>query len=119
MWVSLHAYTFRIDPTFSMFSFAVCVSALLEHSFHSGSSQIHLAGLLLVLSVSSLAFMGGSPKLPQDVLALTGHWLYRGLGVIPIFLSEISPPAFRSTFPGVGYQLGNMVSSASAQIEAS
>lgn len=39
-------------------------------------------------------------------------------GVIPILLSEISPPAFRSTFPGVAYQLGNMVSSASAQIEA-
>ncbi|KAJ2975624.1 hypothetical protein NUW54_g11701 [Trametes sanguinea] len=40
-------------------------------------------------------------------------------GVIPIQLAEISPPAFRATFPGVAYQLGNMVSSASAQIEAS
>lgn len=40
------------------------------------------------------------------------------LGIVPIFLSEISPPAFRSTFAGVAYQLGSMVSSASAQIEA-
>ncbi|KAJ7500606.1 MFS general substrate transporter [Mycena galericulata] len=39
-------------------------------------------------------------------------------GVIPIHLSEMAPPAFRATFPGVAYQLGNMVSSASAQIEA-
>jgi SHS family lactate transporter-like MFS transporter len=39
-------------------------------------------------------------------------------GVIPIQLSEMSPPAFRATFPGVAYQVGNMVSSASAQIEA-
>ncbi|KAF9049224.1 carboxylic acid transporter protein [Hymenopellis radicata] len=39
-------------------------------------------------------------------------------GVIPIQLAEMSPPAFRATFPGVAYQLGNMVSSASAQIEA-
>jgi SHS family lactate transporter-like MFS transporter len=39
-------------------------------------------------------------------------------GVIPVFLSEISPPAFRATFPGVAYQIGNMISSASAQIEA-
>jgi len=38
-------------------------------------------------------------------------------GVIPIHLAEMSPPAFRATFPGVAYQLGNMVSSASAQIE--
>ncbi|PPQ70216.1 hypothetical protein CVT26_014473 [Gymnopilus dilepis] len=39
-------------------------------------------------------------------------------GVIPIQLSEMSPPAFRATFPGVAYQVGNMVSSASAQIES-
>ncbi|KAG9308909.1 carboxylic acid transporter protein [Chiua virens] len=39
-------------------------------------------------------------------------------GVIPIQLAELSPPAFRATFPGVAYQLGNMVSSASSQIEA-
>ncbi|KAJ4000159.1 carboxylic acid transporter [Lentinula boryana] len=39
-------------------------------------------------------------------------------GVIPIQLAEMSPPAFRATFPGVAYQLGNMVSSASAQIES-
>ena len=32
-------------------------------------------------------------------------------------LSEISPPGFRSTLPGVAYQLGNMISSVSAQIE--
>ncbi|PPQ89293.1 hypothetical protein CVT25_000918 [Psilocybe cyanescens] len=41
-----------------------------------------------------------------------------GLGVIPIQLAEMSPPAFRATFPGVAYQIGNMISSASAQIEA-
>jgi SHS family lactate transporter-like MFS transporter len=39
-------------------------------------------------------------------------------GVIPIQLAEMSPPAFRATFPGVAYQLGNMVSSAASQIEA-
>ncbi|KAL7963465.1 MFS general substrate transporter [Trichoderma compactum] len=37
-------------------------------------------------------------------------------GVIPIHLNELSPPAFRSSFPGVTYQLGNMISSPSAQI---
>ncbi|KAF8151313.1 carboxylic acid transporter protein [Crassisporium funariophilum] len=39
-------------------------------------------------------------------------------GVVPIQLAEMSPPAFRATFPGVAYQIGNMVSAASAQIEA-
>ncbi|EJD45690.1 MFS general substrate transporter [Auricularia subglabra TFB-10046 SS5] len=46
-------------------------------------------------------------------VGVQGAW-----GVIPIALAELSPPAFRATFPGVAYQLGNMVSSASAQIEA-
>ncbi|CAH7666751.1 MFS transporter [Phakopsora pachyrhizi] len=38
--------------------------------------------------------------------------------VIPIYLSEIAPPAFRGIFTGLSYQLGNMISSASSQIEA-
>ncbi|KAI1098398.1 carboxylic acid transport protein [Jackrogersella minutella] len=37
-------------------------------------------------------------------------------GVVPIHLNELSPPAYRSTFPGLAYQLGNMVSSPAAQI---
>ncbi|KAI1463249.1 MFS general substrate transporter [Daldinia caldariorum] len=37
-------------------------------------------------------------------------------GVIPIHLNELSPPAYRSTFPGLAYQLGNLVSSPAAQI---
>jgi len=40
------------------------------------------------------------------------------IGVTPIFLAELSPPSFRALFPGLTYQLGNAVSSASAQIEA-
>ncbi|THU85283.1 carboxylic acid transporter protein [Dendrothele bispora CBS 962.96] len=39
-------------------------------------------------------------------------------GIMPIHLSEISPPAFRASFAGIAYQIGAMVSSASAQIEA-
>ncbi|KAI9924933.1 hypothetical protein ASPWEDRAFT_118818 [Aspergillus wentii DTO 134E9] len=42
---------------------------------------------------------------------IQGAW-----GVIPIHLNELSPPAFRSSFPGMTYQLGNMISSPSAQI---
>jgi MFS family permease len=37
-------------------------------------------------------------------------------GVIPIHLNELAPPAYRSTFPGLTYQIGNMISSPSAQI---
>ncbi|KAI5452287.1 hypothetical protein NCC49_000851 [Naganishia albida] len=39
-------------------------------------------------------------------------------GVIPIYLAECSPASFRASFGGIAYQLGNMISSAAAQIEA-
>ncbi|CAM0139881.1 Carboxylic acid transporter [Umbelopsis sp. WA50703] len=39
-------------------------------------------------------------------------------GVIPAHLTELSPPAFRGIMPGLAYQLGNLVSAASSQIEA-
>ncbi|BFZ60046.1 hypothetical protein YB2330_001068 [Saitoella coloradoensis] len=37
-------------------------------------------------------------------------------GVVPVHLAELSPPAFRAAFPGITYQLGNMISSPAAQI---
>ncbi|ODQ51814.1 MFS general substrate transporter [Saitoella complicata NRRL Y-17804] len=40
-------------------------------------------------------------------------------GVIPVHLAELSPPAFRAAFPGITYQLGNMISSPAAQILSS
>jgi SHS family lactate transporter-like MFS transporter len=39
-------------------------------------------------------------------------------GPIPIHLSELSPPALRTTAVGLTYQLGNLASSAAATIQA-
>ncbi|CAG8578206.1 22243_t:CDS:2 [Cetraspora pellucida] len=39
-------------------------------------------------------------------------------GVVPAYLNELSPPAFRGTFPGLTYQLGNLIAASAAQIEA-
>lgn len=39
-------------------------------------------------------------------------------GVVPIHLQELAPPQFRSSFPGIAYQLGNMVSAPAAQISS-
>ncbi|KAJ5602029.1 hypothetical protein N7510_011563 [Penicillium lagena] len=43
-------------------------------------------------------------------------WAQAAFGVIPIHLNELAPPQFRSSFPGLTYQLGNMISSPSTQI---
>jgi MFS transporter, SHS family, lactate transporter len=39
-------------------------------------------------------------------------------GVIPAHLNELSPPGARGTFPGLTYQLGNLVSAGIPQLEA-
>ncbi|KAI9301176.1 major facilitator superfamily domain-containing protein [Cunninghamella echinulata] len=41
-----------------------------------------------------------------------------GWGCVPAYLNEISPPGFRGLMPGLAYQLGNLISAASSQIEA-
>ncbi|CAH0019756.1 unnamed protein product [Clonostachys rhizophaga] len=60
--------------------------------------------------------------LPKDEASLSASGFFMQFfvqgawGVIPIHLNELSPQAFRSSFPGVTYQIGNMISSPSAQI---
>ncbi|CAK9441201.1 uncharacterized protein LODBEIA_P50700 [Lodderomyces beijingensis] len=44
---------------------------------------------------------------------IQGSW-----AVVPIHLSELSPPQYKAFVAGVSYQLGNLISSASATIEA-
>jgi len=46
-------------------------------------------------------------------ICVQGAW-----GVIPAHLNELSPAEIRGTFPGVTYQLGNLLSSANATIQS-
>ncbi|KAG1785617.1 carboxylic acid transporter protein [Suillus plorans] len=72
-----------------------------------------LVGVFIPLWVLPSSFSALSAGAFCIQVGVQGAW-----GVIPIQLAEMSPPAFRATFPGVVYQLGNMVAAASAQIEA-
>ncbi|EIM81380.1 MFS general substrate transporter [Stereum hirsutum FP-91666 SS1] len=72
-----------------------------------------LIGAFIPLWIIPSSFSGLAAGAFCIQFGVQGAW-----GVIPIQLAEMSPPGFRATFPGVAYQLGNMVSSASAQIEA-
>jgi SHS family lactate transporter-like MFS transporter len=46
-------------------------------------------------------------------ISVQGAW-----GVIPVHLNELSPDDVRGTFPGFAYQLGNLLASANATIQA-
>lgn len=62
------------------------------------------------------AFSGGGAGINASVFFLqlfVGCW-----GIVPIHLSELTPPALRTSLVGVAYQLGNLASAASSTIEA-
>ena len=46
-------------------------------------------------------------------VAVQGAW-----GVIPVHLNELSPDDARGTFPGFVYQLGNLIASVNATLQA-
>ncbi len=46
-------------------------------------------------------------------ISVQGAW-----GVVPVHLNELSPDAARGTFPGFAYQLGNLIASGNAVIQA-
>jgi SHS family lactate transporter-like MFS transporter len=45
-------------------------------------------------------------------VCVQGAW-----GIIPVHLNELSPPEIRATFPGVVYQLGNLLASSNLTIQ--
>ena len=60
---------------------------------------------------------------PNTALLLAGgfsiQFMVQGAwGVVPVHLNELSPPAFRGTFPGLAYQLGNFAAAYAAQQQA-
>jgi SHS family lactate transporter-like MFS transporter len=67
--------------------------------------------------------------LPLWAFSTTALWLAVGAfimqvmvqgawGVIPVHLNELSPDEARGTFPGFTYQLGNLIASVNARLQA-
>jgi MFS transporter, SHS family, lactate transporter len=77
---------------------------------------IILAALLALPVIPFWAF--GSTPLILGVgaflmqVSVQGAW-----GIIPVHLNELSPPEIRATFPGVVYQLGNLIASRNLPIQ--
>ena len=70
-----------------------------------GGALLYPYGFVHTKSIMAAAFF--------EQFMVQGAW-----GVIPIHLMELSPGAFRTFVVGTSYQLGNLVSSASATIES-
>jgi len=73
---------------------------------------LSLAVLPLWAFASSAIWLAVGAFLMQ--VMVQGAW-----GVIPVHLNELSPDDARGTFPGFVYQLGNLIASVNATLQAS
>ena len=78
---------------------------------------IIVAALLAIPAVWLWAFSPTATMLAVGAFVVQffvqGAW-----GVIPAHLNELSPPEWRGTFPGTVYQLGNLIASSNAVLQA-
>src|ERR1700689_1218548 len=91
--------------------------------FGSLSERFGRRRIVIIAAVLSLAV------LPLWAFASTAVWLAVGAflmqimvqgawGVVPVHLNELSPDEARGTFPGFTYQLGNLIASVNATLQA-
>jgi SHS family lactate transporter-like MFS transporter len=91
--------------------------------FGSLSERFGRRRIIIIAAVLSLAV------LPLWAFASTAVWLAVGAflmqvmvqgawGVVPVHLNELSPDQARGTFPGFTYQLGNLIASVNATLQA-
>jgi len=75
------------------------------------------ATLLSLLAIPLYAFAPNALWLAVGSFVMQfmvqGAW-----GVVPAYLSELSPGPVRATFPGLAYQLGNLITSKNAVVQA-
>ncbi|HTR16944.1 MAG TPA: MFS transporter [Acetobacteraceae bacterium] len=78
---------------------------------------IGLAALLALPVVPLWAFTGNPLLIGAGAFlmqfAVQGAW-----GVVPAHLNELSPPEIRATFPGLTYQLGNLIAAVNLPLQS-
>ena len=73
---------------------------------------------LLSLPVIPLWALSASPVLLAVGAFLMQFFVQGAWGIVPVHLNELSPDTARGTFPGFVYQLGNLLASVNATLQA-
>ncbi|WP_409977780.1 MULTISPECIES: MFS transporter [unclassified Bradyrhizobium] len=83
-----------------------------------GRRRCIIAAALLSLPVVPLWAYGSSIALLALGAFLMQFMVQGAWGIIPVHLNELSPADARGTFPGFVYQLGNLIASVNAPLQA-
>jgi SHS family lactate transporter-like MFS transporter len=83
-----------------------------------GRRRCMIIAALLSLPVIPLWAFSDSPALLAVGAFLMQFTVQGAWGVLPVHLNELSPDTARGTFPGVVYQLGNLLASINATLQA-
>jgi SHS family lactate transporter-like MFS transporter len=83
-----------------------------------GRRRCIIIASLLSLPVIPLWAFSSSPVMLALGAFLMQFMVQGAWGIIPVHLNELSPDAARGTFPGVVYQIGNLLASVNATLQA-
>jgi SHS family lactate transporter-like MFS transporter len=83
-----------------------------------GRRNCIVVSALLSLPVIPLWAFSSSPVLLAAGAFLMQFFVQGAWGVVPVHLNELSPDTARGTFPGFVYQLGNLLASINATLQA-
>ncbi len=83
-----------------------------------GRKRAIITAALLAIPAAPLATLSHGRVALAAGAFLVQFMVQGAWGVIPVYLSEISPGPVRATFPGVVYQLGNLIASKLTNIQA-
>jgi SHS family lactate transporter-like MFS transporter len=83
-----------------------------------GRKRAIITAALLAIPVTPLAMLAHGRLALASGAFLLQFMVQGAWGVVPVYLSEISPGPVRATFPGVVYQLGNLIASKVTNIQA-
>ena len=83
-----------------------------------GRKRTIICAALLALPVIPLYALGHSLFMIATGAFLMQFMVQGAWGVVPAYLSELSPGPMRATFPGLAYQLGNLITSRNSVIQA-
>ncbi|RQS66504.1 MFS transporter [Burkholderia sp. Bp8963] len=110
--VSLITIVLNVGAMIGGLSFGILSERLGRRQTICAAALIALPVLPLWAFSTNAAWLAAGAFLMQ--ISVQGAW-----GVIPAHLNEISPANIRATFPGLVYQLGNLLASVNAPLQAS